>query len=67
MNRLIIEIDTCQGYSAGQVNHSITVGELKELLEDYSDDTVIVTKESANRYGAKYGSISNYIIDEDDI
>lgn len=56
MKKIQLEINGATGYGAEQVN-SITVGELKEMLEYYDDDVEIVTHDVTNRYGASYGKI----------
>ena len=56
MQKIQLEINGATGYGAEQVN-SITVGELKEMLEYYDDDVEIVTHDGTNRYGASYGKI----------
>lgn len=57
-DKIILRIRGNMGYSADQVN-SITVGELKDLLEGYDDDMEIVTKNTNNKYGANFGEIIN--------
>ena len=66
MKKIQLEIYGANGYSAEQVR-SITVGELKAMLEDYDDDIEIVTHDETNRYGASYGTIIEIAdIEEDD-
>ncbi len=67
MKKLQLEINGAMGYGAEQVR-SITVGELKEMLECYDDNDEIVTHDETNRYGASYGSIIeiNEVDDEDE-
>lgn len=50
-----------EGYSPEQCGGTITVGELRALLEDYDDDTKIYLK---NDNGYTYGSIKNWDIEE---
>lgn len=53
-----IEIRSNEGYSAKQIGHNtITVGELRNLLEDYDDDAEIVTYDLNNERGASWGTI----------
>ncbi len=54
--KIILRIRGNMGYGADQVN-SITVGELRNLLEGYDDDMEIVTENTSNRYGANFGEI----------
>lgn len=66
MKKIKLEIYGADGYSAEQVR-SITVGDLKAMLEDYEDDVEIVTHDETNRYGASYGRIIKITdIEEDD-
>lgn len=56
-----IEIRSNEGYTASQVterHHTMTVGELRKQLEDYDDDTEIVTYDLNNERGASWGLIS---------
>lgn len=45
------------GYDPAQCGRTLTVGELKELLEGYDDDMPIYLKHDG---GYTYGSISEY-------
>ena len=69
MKKIGIEILANAGYGMDQVS-SITLGELKELVdelfEQYDENTEIVTVDSGNRYGAKYGKIYVGTIEDDD-
>lgn len=51
-----MEIRASEGYAADQIK-TITVGELKEMLEYYEDEDEIVLHDNSNRYGAAYGRI----------
>ena len=51
------------GYTPAQCPSTITVGELRELLEDYDDDLPIFL---CNDNGYTYGNITEYSITEDD-
>ena len=67
MKKIQLEINGAMGYGAEQVR-SITVGDLRAMLEDYEDDVEIVTHDETNRYGASYGKIieiTNVEKDED--
>lgn len=44
-----------EGYAPEQCRETLTVGELKQILEDYEDDTPIYLK---NDNGYTYGAIS---------
>ena len=50
------------GYSPAQCGSTMTVGELKELLDDYNDDTAIFFK---NDEGYTYGSLDVSDIEDD--
>lgn len=53
------------GYSIGQVNYTMTVGELKSILEDHDDDDLVII---SHDNGYTYGTLSNadtYEEDED--
>ena len=69
MKKIGIKIVANAGYGLDQVE-GITIGELKnlvdELFEQYDEDTEIITIDSGNRYGAKYGKIYPRIIDDED-
>lgn len=57
--KIALRIRANEGYSASQVK-GITVGELRRWLEDYDDDTEIVTHDLNSRYGAAWGKIAQY-------
>lgn len=59
--RVIIQTER-QGYSPEQVNGTMTVGELKKLLEEYEDDSPIILSFDN---GYTYGGLSRCDIDED--
>ena len=67
MKKVLLEINGARGYGSEQV-HSITLGELKNMVEDYieyyGEDTEIVTHDDSNSYGASYGVIFNISEDE---
>ena len=67
MKKIGIGILANAGYGLEQVN-SITLGELKELIDqlfdEYDEDTEVVTIDSGNTYGAKYGKIYSEIIED---
>lgn len=63
---ITLEIYPNQGYSAKDVK-AMTVGELREMLEDYEDETYIVTYDKTNHRGAMWGYIACVSdVDEDD-
>lgn len=67
MPKIKFNIRSNEGYSANQVSerhNTITVGELREMLEDYDDDTEIVTYDLNNERGASWGLICNEYPDE---
>ena len=45
------------GYGIDQLRNPMTVGELKAILEDYEDDTLVILSHDR---GYTYGSISGY-------
>ena len=51
------------GYGPDQCGHTLTVGELIDLLRDISEDTPIYFK---NDNGYTYGSITKYDIEEEE-
>lgn len=72
---MIVKLSVCpnDGYSAAQIaerKNILTVGELRELLEGYDDDTPIVTYDELNHgRGACWGYVADveeYIEDEDE-
>ena len=64
MKKVGIKILSNAGYGADQVK-GIKLGELKEFIEEmieyYGEDTEVITVDSGNKYGAKYGKI--YLVD----
>lgn len=64
MDKIIINARR-SGYSTKQCGHTLTVGELKELLENYDEETPIFL---SHDNGYTYGSIREDDIDiqEDD-
>lgn len=55
-----IEIRPNEAYSLKDLQSRLmTVGELREALEDYEDDDQIVTFDLGNYRGANYGYISD--------
>lgn len=69
MKKIGIRILSNGGYGMDQVK-GITLGELKELVdylfEQYEEDTEIITVDSGNEYGAKYGKIYADIIEDEE-
>lgn len=62
MTTIKLSISPNEAYSAGDiVDRSMTVGELRSLLEDFEDDDVIVTYDTSNGRGACWG----YIVSRD--
>lgn len=67
--KIILKIRANEGYAPEQVSeeHNLTtVGELKDWLEGYDDDTEIVTDDVNNKYGAHYGMIVDCYENYDD-
>ncbi len=56
-----IDIQANEGYGADQIRYTITVGEMREMLEGLEDDDEIVTHDLNNPRGAKFGCISGYL------
>lgn len=52
-----LQIRANEGYSAGDVQGVMTVGNLRRLLEYYDDDDMVITNNLNNRYGANYGVV----------
>jgi hypothetical protein len=72
---VLLAVSNNQGYGPDQVEGSMTLGALRDALEEaintYGEDAMIVTKESGNRYGARYGAVDIYAdtftgVDEED-
>jgi hypothetical protein len=63
--KLQLNIKGSQGYAPDQVK-TMTVGELKELLEGYGEGEEIYLYDTCNAYGAKFGTILNIEEDYDD-
>lgn len=59
--KLILNIEANKGYSADQVGdrHCFTVGDLRRILDDYDDETPIITQDENNRYGASWGEVNS--------
>lgn len=54
------------GYSIDQVEHPLTVGELKELLEGYDDDAIVIlSHDSGYTFGSLSDSVDEYTEDKD--
>lgn len=70
MRKVVFKISANEGYSPAQVRGRLTVGELREFLEDLPDDDMeIITDDESNRYGARWGIMEGFDIvnaDEDD-
>lgn len=60
-----LTVSGSQGYSADQIKSSITVAELREMLEGLEDDAEVVIYDNANGYGASFGRITRYIEEAD--
>lgn len=54
MRRALVFEAERTGYSIDQVSRPMTVGELKEFLEDFNDDTLFILSHDG---GYTYGSI----------
>lgn len=72
---MIVKLSVCpnDAYSAAQIagrKNILTVGELRDLLEGYGDDTPIVTYDELNPgYGACWGYVADveeFVEDEDE-
>lgn len=59
--KLILNIEGNKGYAADQVGnrYCFTVGDLRRILDDYDDDTPIITQDENNRYGASWGEVNS--------
>lgn len=62
--KVLLAVTNNQGYGPDQVSGSMTLGALRDALEEaintYGEEAEIVTKETGNRYGARYGSVDIY-------
>ena len=69
MKKAVLNINSNEGYSASQVR-GITLGELRDMIEEYIDylgeDTEIVTEDEGNKYGASFGRINRVDIADDE-
>ena len=69
MKKIGIEILSNAGYGMDQVK-SVTLGELRDFIEEmieyYDEDTEVITVDSGNKYGAKYGKLYLREVSEDD-
>ena len=64
---LTLDIRANEGYCAADAaRHTITVGELRAMLEDYDDDVRIVSRDLNNPRGADYGAIVAEWLEEAD-
>lgn len=61
----MLKIRGSQGYAIDQAK-TITVGELKELIQGYDNEDEIVLYDMNNGYGAKFGTIVDIEEDYDD-
>ena len=63
-NQVILSISNNEGYAADQVRDSMTLVDLRraidEAIENFGPDAMIVTEETGNMRGARFGSISTY-------
>lgn len=68
MNRIIINA-VRQGYGTDQIDETMTVGDLIEILSDYDEDTPVYLGHDMKSYGwYTYGGITQRdIFDEDTI
>lgn len=64
--KLVLNIRGSEGYAPDQVKSHFTVGDLKDWLEGYDDDTEIIIKDFNNQYGASYGIALNGDVDYSD-
>lgn len=64
IKRVVIEVDNNQGYAPDQVVSGMTLHDLHQLVEDaihdHGGDCIVVTKDSGNRYGARWGGINPF-------
>lgn len=64
MTRVLVFEAEREGYTLRQVGSPMTVGQLKEFLEDYNDDTLFMLSHDR---GYTYGSISLWDFKEVDL
>lgn len=66
MEKLVLKIRSNEGYAMDQVRSHVTVGELRQYLEDLDPDMEIVTDDENNQYGANWGVVCDYYYDRCD-
>ena len=63
MKRVTMCVSNNQGYADDQPPTSLNLFDLQRMveraIEDYGGESVVVTYDSGNRYGANWGSICN--------
>ena len=65
--KLTLDIRANEGYSTADAcldGYTITVGELRAMMEGYDDDVQIFTNDLNNRRGAHFGRIVAECLDE---
>lgn len=59
--RVVLPLNNNQGYDADQINTDTTLGELHHALttalNDHGPDVIVVTRDEAQEYGAKWGQV----------
>ena len=54
-----------EGYGTDQIEHTLTVGELIDILNGYDEDTLVMVGNDPTEYGwYTYGGIREYDISE---
>ena len=56
--KVVLSIRSNEGYSADQVKSRLSVGDLREALEEFDDDAEVIVFNESNRYGANYGILT---------
>lgn len=61
---VVLTVDNNRGYAADQAANGMTLSDLRELVDnavaEYGEDALVVTKDTGNRLGARWGAVSRY-------
>lgn len=64
MSTVLLHINNNLGYAPDQIDSTLTLGDLlaavEQAIADHGEDAVIVTEESGNHYGARFGNVEQY-------
>ena len=63
-NQVLLSVSNNEGYAPDQITGSMTLAsllqEVQQAIEMHGPDAMIVTMESGNHFGARYGSLSTW-------